>query len=69
MAAPTAKTLAAELQPFTEKSGQRVPVPGATVLRTESVLRGEIEIIAEEGRRARLSEETQHLINTRRSHQ
>lgn len=63
------KTLAAELQPFTEKPGQRVPVPSATVLRTESVLRGEIEIIAEEGRRARLSEETQHLINTRRSHQ
>ncbi|MFI6005228.1 hypothetical protein ACIA98_33335 [Streptomyces sp. NPDC051366] len=64
-----AKTLAAELQPFTEKPGQRVPVPRTTVLRTESVLRGEIEIIGEESQRARLSQEAENLINARLSHQ
>ncbi|MFI5763115.1 hypothetical protein [Streptomyces sp. NPDC051563] len=42
-----AHTLAAELQPFTEKPGQRVPVPRVTVLRTELALRGELRQVDE----------------------
>ncbi|MGW7460647.1 hypothetical protein [Streptomyces sp. NPDC054797] len=60
-----AKALATELRPFTEKPGQRGPVPRATVLRTELALRGEIDSAGEESRRARLSEEAAHLIKTR----
>ncbi|MFZ3493082.1 hypothetical protein ACODT5_07590 [Streptomyces sp. 5.8] len=64
-ASDDAKALAAELRPFTEKPGQRVPVPRTTVLRTELALRGEIEITDEESRRANLSEEAEYLINAR----
>ncbi|MEV8532412.1 hypothetical protein [Streptomyces sp. NPDC051211] len=61
-----AHALAAELQPFTEKPGQRVPVPRATVLRTELALRGEMEIAAaERGRHAELSEAADYLIKAR----
>lgn len=35
-----AQAVAAELWPFTEQPGQRVPVPRATVMRTERALRG-----------------------------
>ncbi|WP_405496476.1 hypothetical protein [Streptomyces sp. NBC_00096] len=60
-----AHALAAELQPFTEKPGQRVPVPRATILRTELALRGEMRQEGEDGRRQKLSEEAEYLINTR----
>lgn len=60
-----AHTLAAELQPFTEKPGQRVPVPRATILRTELALRGELRQVNEDSRRQRLSEEAAYLINAR----
>ncbi|MFF5488674.1 hypothetical protein [Streptomyces virginiae] len=60
-----AQAVAAELQPFTEKPGQRVPVPRATVLRSELALRVEIEWVDEPGRRARLSEEAEQLISAR----
>ncbi|WP_158708518.1 hypothetical protein [Streptomyces sp. NRRL S-244] len=60
-----AQVSAAELQPFTEKPGQRIPVPRATVLRTELALRGELERAREDERRARLSEEADYLISAR----
>lgn len=60
-----AHALAAELQPFTERPGQRVPVPRATVLRTELALRGEMRHVDEGERRQRLSEEAEYLIKTR----
>ncbi|WSP36166.1 hypothetical protein OG247_02005 [Streptomyces sp. NBC_01244] len=60
-----AHALAAELRPFTEKPGQRVPVPRATVLRTELALRGELLQVNEDGRRQRLAEEAEYLINAR----
>ncbi|MCC0100005.1 MULTISPECIES: hypothetical protein [Streptomyces] len=60
-----AQVSAAELQPFTEKPGQRVPVPRATVLRTELALRGELERAQEDERRARLAEEAAYLISVR----
>lgn len=62
---PDAHALAVELQPFTEKPGQRVPVPRATVLRTELALRKEIEIAAEQARRTELSEQAEYLVRTR----
>lgn len=58
-----ARILAAELRPFTEKPGQRVPVPRTTVLRTEIALRGELRQMGEDGRRQRLSEEADYLIH------
>lgn len=64
-ASDDAKALAAELRPFTEKPGQRVSVPGTTVLRTELALRGEIVIADKEGRRASLSEEAEYLVKAR----
>ncbi|WP_374772239.1 hypothetical protein OG756_03025 [Streptomyces sp. NBC_01310] len=67
-ASADAKALAAELRPFTEKPGQRVPVPRSTVLRTELALRGEIEIADEGSRRAKLSEEADYLIKAGRPH-
>ncbi|MGW8778414.1 hypothetical protein ACWGNM_10070 [Streptomyces sp. NPDC055796] len=60
-----AQVSAAELQPFTEKPGQRIPVPRATVLRTELALRSEIERAQEDERRARLSAEADYLIRAR----
>ncbi|WP_202198373.1 MULTISPECIES: hypothetical protein [Streptomyces] len=60
-----AHTLAGELQPFTEKPGQRVPVPRGTVLRTELALRREIETASEEDRRAELSEQAEYLVKAR----
>ncbi|MFI6149992.1 hypothetical protein [Streptomyces sp. NPDC051109] len=60
-----AQVSAAELQPFTEKPGQRIPVPRATVLRTELALREELERAQEAERRARLSEEADYLISAR----
>ncbi|WP_266670564.1 hypothetical protein [Streptomyces sp. NBC_01443] len=60
-----AQVSAAELQPFTEKPGQRIPVPRAAVLRTELALRGELERAQEEERRARLLEEADYLISVR----
>lgn len=62
---PDAHALAVELQPFTEKPGQRVPVPRATVLRTELALRKEIEIASEQARRTELSEQAEYLVRTR----
>ncbi|MFD3539111.1 hypothetical protein ACFWUQ_06370 [Streptomyces sp. NPDC058662] len=59
-----AQAAAAELQPFTEKPGQRVPVPRATMVRTERALRGELERAEEPGRRLRLTEAA-HLISAR----
>ena len=59
-----AQAAAAELQPFTEKPGQRVPVPRATVMRTERALRGELERTEEPDRRLRLSEAAR-LISAR----
>ncbi|MDA5281633.1 hypothetical protein ACWGHM_02405 [Streptomyces sp. NPDC054904] len=60
-----AQALAAELQPFTEKPGQRVPVPRSTVLRTELALQGELRLVAEDARRKELSEQARYLVNTR----
>ncbi|MCP3760701.1 hypothetical protein [Streptomyces sp. TBY4] len=60
-----AQALAEELQPFTEKPGQRVPVPRTTVLRTELALRKEIEIADEQDLRAELSDQAEYLIKTR----
>ncbi|MDD9380305.1 hypothetical protein M8Z33_27350 [Streptomyces sp. ZAF1911] len=60
-----AHALAAELQPFTEKPGQRVPVPRVTILRTELALRGELRHENGDERRQRLSEEAAYLINAR----
>ncbi|MGW7103936.1 hypothetical protein [Streptomyces sp. NPDC054883] len=63
-----AQAAAVELQPFTERPGQRVPVPRATVLRTELALRGALGGEAREDRRARrtrLSEEAHYLISAR----
>ncbi|MGW1775564.1 hypothetical protein [Streptomyces sp. NPDC002104] len=60
-----AHALAGELQPFTEKPGQRVPVPRTTVLRTELALRKEIEATGERARRAELSEQAEYLVRTR----
>ncbi|WP_147420075.1 hypothetical protein [Streptomyces sp. WM6372] len=60
-----AQVSAAELQPFTERPGQRIPVPRATVLRTELALRGELARAQEDERRARLSEEADYLISAR----
>ncbi|MFE2140675.1 hypothetical protein ACFXA3_02770 [Streptomyces sp. NPDC059456] len=57
-----AQVSAAELHPFTEKPGQRIPVPRTTVLRTELALRGEVERAREEERRARLLEEADYLV-------
>ncbi|MFF1411898.1 hypothetical protein ACFVX6_19285 [Streptomyces sp. NPDC058289] len=56
---------AGELQPFTEKPGQRVPVPRVTVMRSELALRMELEGAQEPARRARLSEEAEQLISAR----
>ncbi|MEU9033117.1 hypothetical protein AB0D46_37595 [Streptomyces sp. NPDC048383] len=60
-----AQASAAELQPFTEKPGQRVPVPRSTVLRTELALQGELRLVAEDARRKELSEQARYLVNTR----
>ncbi|MFD5145873.1 hypothetical protein [Streptomyces sp. NPDC058401] len=60
-----AHELAGELQPFTEKPGQRVPVPRTTVLRTELALRREIEAAREHTRRAELSEQADYLVKSR----
>ncbi|MFZ3467678.1 hypothetical protein ACODT3_39010 [Streptomyces sp. 4.24] len=60
-----ARAAASELQPFTEKPGQRVPVPRATVMRTELALRGELEWSEDPERRARLSEQADHLTRAR----
>lgn len=60
-----AQALAAELQPFTEKPGQRVPVPRSTVLRTELALQRELRLVAEDARRKELSEQARYLVNTR----
>ncbi|MFF3017736.1 hypothetical protein [Streptomyces sp. NPDC057939] len=60
-----AQALAAELQPFTEKPGQRVPVPRSTVLRTELALQGELRLVEEGARRKELSEQARYLVNTR----
>ncbi|MGR4881424.1 hypothetical protein ACIPUC_18735 [Streptomyces sp. LARHCF249] len=60
-----AHEIAGELQPFTERPGQRVPVPRTTVLRTEHALRREIEVTAEQARRAELSEQAEYLVQTR----
>ncbi|MEU9144950.1 hypothetical protein [Streptomyces sp. NPDC048349] len=60
-----AHALAGELQPFTEKPGQRVPVPRTTVLRTELALRKEIAIAAEQARRAELADQAEYLVRTR----
>ncbi|MET9604237.1 hypothetical protein ABZZ17_04120 [Streptomyces sp. NPDC006512] len=60
-----AQALAAELQPFTEKPGQRVPVPRSTVLRTELALQGELRLVEEDARRKELSEQARYLVNTR----
>ncbi|MCX5157684.1 MULTISPECIES: hypothetical protein [unclassified Streptomyces] len=62
---PDAQSLASELAPFTEKPGQRIPIPRATVLRTEQALRGELERAATDERRARLAEEADYLIGVR----
>ncbi|MFJ3925296.1 hypothetical protein [Streptomyces sp. NPDC090022] len=63
-----AQALAAELRPFTERPGQRVPVPRATVLRTERALRGELQCAEGSERRARLAEEAEYLIGARLRH-
>lgn len=60
-----AHALAGELRQFTEKPGQRVPVPRSTVLRTELALRREIEATGEHARRAELSEQAEYLVKTR----
>lgn len=60
-----AHALAAELQPYTERPGQRVPVPRGTVLRTELALRGELSHVDGDERRQRLSEEAEYLIKAR----
>lgn len=60
-----AHALAVELQPFTEKPGQRVPVPRTTIMRTELALRGELRQVNEDERRQRLAEEAEYLINAR----
>lgn len=65
-----AHALAAELRPFTEKPGQRVPVPRATILRTELALRGGLQKEErrkenEDERRRRLAAEAAYLINAR----
>lgn len=60
-----AQAAAAELQPFTEKPGQRVPVPRGTVMRSELALRVELESVEEPTRRARLSAEAEQLISAR----
>ncbi|QES46749.1 hypothetical protein DEJ50_01635 [Streptomyces venezuelae] len=59
-----AHALAAELRPFTERPGQRVPVPRATVLRTEQALRGEMELTAEQDRHDELAEAAEYLVRT-----
>lgn len=64
-ASEQAQAAASELQPFTEKPGQRVPVPRATVLQTELALRVELERVEDLERRARLSEEAEQLISAR----
>ncbi|MEU9304483.1 hypothetical protein [Streptomyces sp. NPDC048269] len=60
-----AQAVAAELQPFTEKPGQRVPLPRPTVLRAELALRREAEIAREQGRRAELSDQAEYLVKFR----
>lgn len=64
-ASQEAQSAASELQPFTEKPGQRVPVPRATVMRSELALRVELESVEDLERRARLSQEAEQLINAR----
>lgn len=60
-----AQAAAVELQPFTEKPGQRVPVPRTTMLRTELALRLALGAESQEERRTRLSEEAAYLISAR----
>ncbi|MFD3808845.1 hypothetical protein ACFWSF_32625 [Streptomyces sp. NPDC058611] len=62
-----AQVVAAELQPFTEKPGQRVPVPRNTVLRTEQALQGELRCVGGGARREELSEQVRYLVNARLS--
>lgn len=57
-----AHSLAGELRPFTERPGQRVPVPRTTVLRTALALRKEIESSTEQARRTELSEQAEYLV-------
>ncbi|MFJ5551217.1 hypothetical protein [Streptomyces sp. NPDC093225] len=57
-----AHTLATELQPLTEKPGQRLPVRRTTLLRAERALRKEIEHAA---CRTRLTERAENLIRIR----
>ncbi|WP_327250360.1 hypothetical protein [Streptomyces sp. NBC_01244] len=59
------QAVATELQPFTEKPGQRVPVPRATVMRSELALAVELEWVEDPARRARLSEGAEQLISAR----
>ncbi|WP_159046959.1 hypothetical protein [Streptomyces sp. XY66] len=54
-----AHALATELQPFTEKPGQRVPVPSTTLLRAEEALHTEIE---QAPCRTRLTERAEDLV-------
>ncbi|OEJ35023.1 hypothetical protein [Streptomyces subrutilus] len=64
-----AQAVAEELRPFTEKPGQRVPVPRPTVLRTELALRREAELARVQSRRAELSDHAEFLVRQRLSGQ
>ncbi len=66
-ASDDAQVVAAELQPFTEKPGQRVPVPRNTVLRTEQALQGELRRAGGGARGEELSEQVRYLVNARLS--
>ncbi|MFD4240257.1 hypothetical protein ACFWP3_01335 [Streptomyces sp. NPDC058525] len=60
-----AQAVAEELRPFTEKPGQRVPVPRTTMLRTELALRREAELARVQSRRAELSDHAEFLVRQR----
>lgn len=60
-----AQAAATELRPYTEQPGQRVPVPRATLLRTELALRQEARSPARRPHQGRLAEDADLLIRAR----
>ncbi|WP_411104192.1 hypothetical protein [Streptomyces sp. cmx-4-9] len=60
-----AQAAAEQLQTFTEKPGQRVPVPRSTVLQAEKALNRELEQETEAARRLLLSQMSHYLGSAR----
>ncbi len=56
------RNAAAELRPYTERPGQRVPVPHVTLLRAGRALRQQARTAAVPQRRDRLAREADFLV-------